>query len=418
MEKEFDEVLKHALSPKDEPDFWLNQRILNQVKEQRIMTRRKKRRVSVATMVAALVLCFSSVTVYAAWKYLSASDVAQNVQDTRLAEAFMSEQARIINETQSYGDYCVTLLSIVSGEMLSTYSQGNVGVNENNDIPEDRTYAVVVIERVDGVPMPDTAEESYGELELFASVLIGGYNPAAYNIVSMSGNYADVTEDGILYRLLECDNVEIFADHDLYLCVSEGMFYNTKAYDYDEMTGQIRRNEAYEGLNALFELPLDITKADSEKATEYIASLELSSDISEEKLNVELEEGFEVEVTEENRAGAEVAEYALQFVGTPYVWGADSLTEGTDSSGFTKSVYEHFGASLAHDSRKQKELGTEVDTLENALPGDLVFYDTPSHVAIYIGDGLIVHSVPQDGICISQADFDEVAGIRRILNVE
>ncbi len=412
MENEFDKVLKHALSPKDEPDFWLNQKILSRVEEQNIMVKRKRLEVSIATMVAAFVLGLSSVTVYAAWKYLSAADVAQNVEDTKLAKAFVSEQAFLINETQCYGDYRATLLSIVSGEMLSTYSQGDVG--GNNNIPEDRTYAVVAIERADGTPMPDTAEESYGELELFASVLIGGYNPAAYNIAAMSGNYADVTEDGILYRLFECDTVEIFADHALYICVSEGTFYNTEAYDYDEMTGQICRNEAYEGLNALFHLPIDPSKAKPQKAAEYIASQGFEPDISEEKLKVELEEGFEVEVTEGNKEGAEIAEYALRFVGNPYVWGADSLTEGTDSSGFTKSVYEHFGVSLAHDSRKQKELGTEVGALENARPGDLVFYDTPSHVAIYIGDGLVVHSVPLDGICISQADFDEIESIRRI----
>ena len=77
----------------------------------------------------------------------------------------------------------------------------------------------------------------------------------------MSGNYTDMTEDGILYRLFECDSIEMFADHDLYLCVSEGMFYNTDAYCYDELTGKIRRNEEYEGLNALFKLPLVISNA-------------------------------------------------------------------------------------------------------------------------------------------------------------
>ena len=81
---------------------------------------------------------------------------------------------------------------------------------KNDSIAADRTYAVIAIEKADGTPMPDTSEDSYGKLEIFASLLIGGYDPAFYNIVSMSGNYADMTEDGILYRLLECDNVEIF----------------------------------------------------------------------------------------------------------------------------------------------------------------------------------------------------------------
>lgn len=410
MDKKFDDALRHALTPSDEANFWLNQKILNRMEEQRTMAERKKKSLSVAAMIAALVLCMSSATVYAAWKYLSPSDVAENIQDIKLSEVFLSEQALIINETQSYGDYSVTLLSMISGEMLSEYPH-----YKNGSVAADRTYAVVAIEYTNGVSMPDTSEDGYGELEFFASPLIGDHNPAFYNIASMSGNYTDMVQDGVLYRLLECDNVEMFADHDLYLCVSEGMFYNTEAYCYDKLTGKISRNENYEGLNALFDLPVDISKANPEKAAEYIAGLGFESDISAEKVNVEPEGVFEVEITEDNKKGAEVAEYALQFVGTPYAWGDDSLTEGTDSSGFTKSVYEHFEISLPHNSVSQRELGTKVEALENAKPGDLVFYETPAHVAIYIGDGMIVHAMPEIGICISEVDFDDISEIRRIM---
>lgn len=413
MDKEFDDALRQALTPGDEADFWLNQKILNRLKEQETVAERKKRRLPAAAVIAILVLCASSVTVYAARKYLSSSDVAEQVRDRKLAEAFLSEQAFIINETQSYGDYSVTLLSIISGETLSEYPR----YTENGFIAADRTYAVVAIENANGVPMPDTSEEGYGELDFFASPLIDGYNPAFYNIASMSGDYTDMTEDGILYRLLACDNVEIFADHGLYLCVSEGTFFNTEAYCYDVLTGKISRREEYEGLNALFDLPVDISKADPEKAAEYMADLGfVESDILTEKLNVELEKSFEVAVTEDNKRGAEVAEYALQFVGNPYAWGGDSLTEGTDSSGFTKSVYEHFEISLPHASNRQRESGAKVETLENAQPGDLIFYETSSHVAIYIGDGMIVHAMPDNGICISEVDFDEIAEIRRIMS--
>ncbi len=412
MDKKFDDALRHALTPCDEANFWLNQKILNRVEEQRAMGERKKRKLPVAAIIAALVLCVSSVTVYAAWTYLSPSDVAENIRDIKLSEVFLSEKAIIINETQSYGDYSVTLLSIVSGEMLSEYPH-----YKNGSIVADRTYAVVAIENANDVSVPDTSEDGYGRLEFFVSPLIGDYNPAFYNIAGMSGNYTDMVQDGILYRLLECDNVEIFADHDLYLCVSEGTFYNTEAYCYDKLTGKISRNEKYEGLNALFDLPVDISRANPEKAAEYMAGLGyVESDILVEKLNVELERDFEVEITEDNKKGAEVAEYALQFVGNPYSWGEDSLTEGTDSSGFTKSVYEHFGESLPHESDGQCKLGTKVETLGNAEPGDLIFYETPAHVAIYIGDGMIVHAMPEIGICISEVDFDDISAIRRIMN--
>lgn len=267
MEKEFDELLRRALSPKDVPDFWLNQNILNRTKEQKTMMKSKKK-LSVAVLIATLVLCLGSVTTYAAWKYLSASEVTQNMEDTKLSDAFTSGQAVTINETQYYEGYQITLLSIISGENLSEFPSFN-----NDAILSDRTYAVIAIENADGTPMPDTSEDAYANLDFFASPLIAGYNPVLYNIASLNGNHTTMTEDGVLYRLLECDNVEIFADQELYLCVSDGVFYNAEAYIYDEVSGKISRNESYNGLNALFKLPLDASKANPEKAAEYLESM-------------------------------------------------------------------------------------------------------------------------------------------------
>lgn len=412
MEKELNELLRHALTPTDEPDFWLNQKILNQVKEKKGMEGRKKIRFSTATLIAVIVLCLSSVTAYAAWKYLSPAEVAGKMNDTRLAEAFLGEQALLINETQSYGGYDVTLLGITSGEALSEYQH----YSEDGLIDADRTYAVVEIRNSDGTPMPDTSEEAYGELEFFASPLIQGYNPAFYNIVSMNGDYMEMSEEGILYRLVCCDNVEIFANHDLYLCICDGSFYNKELYDYDEATGMISRNEAYEGLNALFHLPIDPANADPQKAQDYIRSLEIGNrQAAAEETTIAVENPLTVEVAGNSEKGREVAEYAVQFVGNPYEWGGTSLTKGADCSGFVKSVYEHFDISLPHSAVEDREQGLEIENLENAEPGDLICYDNPSHVAIYIGAGKIVHSYPEIGVCISEAEYDEIVAIRRIL---
>ncbi len=423
MDKKLDEALRQALAPCEEADFWLNQKILNRaaglaenkedIKEEKnkMGIRRKKRGLSAAA-IAAAVLCTSSVTAYAAWKYLSSSDIAAHVQDRKLVDAFLSRQAFIINETQNYGDYRVTLLGIISGELLSEYPHGK----ENGRIATDRTYAVAAIEYADGRPVPDTSEEAYGELEFFVSPLIGGYNPALYNIADMSGNYTDITEDGILYRLLECDDIGIFAGYDRYLCVCEGTFYQKEAYIYDEETGKISRNQEYQGLNALFELPADGAEPDFEKAAEYMAGLGPETDIQKEKLYASPGESFEVHAPKAYKKGAAAASYALQFTGNPYAWGKDSLTEGTDSSGFTKSVCGHFGIRLPHDSARQREFGTKIENLEQAVPGDFIFYDMPAHVAIYIGDGMVVHAMPELGICISNAGFDEISEIRRIFD--
>lgn len=113
--------------------------------------------------------------------------------------------------------------------------------------------------------------------------------------------------------------------------------------------------------------------------------------------------------------GQAVANFALQFVGNPYVWGGSSLTNGTDCSGFTMAVYSNFGVSLPHYDASQRNYGVAVGSLAEAAPGDLVCYN--GHVGIYIGGGQIVHaSNPRDGIKVSNAGYRSIVAIRRIFN--
>ena len=112
--------------------------------------------------------------------------------------------------------------------------------------------------------------------------------------------------------------------------------------------------------------------------------------------------------------GKEVVDYACQFVGNPYVYGGTSLTNGTDCSGFVMSVYQNFGVSLPHSSSAQRSKGYDVGGLENAQPGDIICYF--GHVAIYVGDGKIVHaSTSKTGIIVSDNVNDrKVLSVRRI----
>ena len=111
--------------------------------------------------------------------------------------------------------------------------------------------------------------------------------------------------------------------------------------------------------------------------------------------------------------GVAVAQYGLQFVGYPYVYGGSSLTNGTDCSGFVMSVYANFGVSLPHSSAADRSQGYGVDGLENAQPGDIICYS--GHVGIYIGNGQIVHaSNSKTGIIVSNAGYRNILAIRRI----
>ena len=113
-------------------------------------------------------------------------------------------------------------------------------------------------------------------------------------------------------------------------------------------------------------------------------------------------------------SGSSVVDYATQFVGNPYVWGGTSLTNGADCSGFVQSVYKNFGVDLPRTSYEQQNAGTEV-SYEDAQPGDLICYG--GHVAIYMGDGKIVHaSNAKDGIKISDnAAYRTILSVRRLV---
>ena len=118
----------------------------------------------------------------------------------------------------------------------------------------------------------------------------------------------------------------------------------------------------------------------------------------------------------EGSGGVAVVEYAKQFLGNRYVFGGTSLTNGTDCSGFTMGVYRHFGYSLPRTSSAQRSVGTKVNGLANAKPGDLICYS--GHVAIYMGNNMIIHaSNAKDGIKISyNAAYRNIVAIRRIIN--
>jgi cell wall-associated NlpC family hydrolase len=111
--------------------------------------------------------------------------------------------------------------------------------------------------------------------------------------------------------------------------------------------------------------------------------------------------------------GKEIAIYACGFVGYPYVAGGLSLTNGTDCSGFTMLVYQAFGYSIPRTSTAQRSAGVEV-SYADAQPGDIICY--PGHVAMYIGNGQIVHaSSAKTGIKISNALYREILCVRRIV---
>lgn len=154
-------------------------------------------------------------------------------------------------------------------------------------------------------------------------------------------------------------------------------------------------------------------KEEEQKAKEAQASAQSDQSVEQLTASQEQQSVQTVSASSGSSLGAAVANYAVQFVGNPYVYGGTSLTNGADCSGFVMSVYKNFGVSLPHSSSADRHVGYGVGSLSEAQPGDLVCYS--GHVGIYIGGGQIVHaSTAATGIKISNASYRTPVAIRRI----
>lgn len=111
-------------------------------------------------------------------------------------------------------------------------------------------------------------------------------------------------------------------------------------------------------------------------------------------------------------------QYAKQFLGNPYVYGGTSLTDGVDCSGFVQQIFKHFGITTGRSSRDQYANAQSI-SFEQLQPGDLVFYasgDYINHVAIYAGDGVIIHAAnARTGICTGRYNYRTPVGYGRFI---
>lgn len=129
-----------------------------------------------------------------------------------------------------------------------------------------------------------------------------------------------------------------------------------------------------------------------------------------------IDKEYQYEGTGDKNVGQQIAQEGLKYIGKPYVYGGNSLTNGIDCSGFTKKVHEKFGIVVPRSSAAQRKSGKAINGLANALPGDIICYD--GHVALYTGNGNIVHAsnpkpYPEGGVKTGRADYRSILAIRR-----
>lgn len=219
----------------------------------------------------------------------------------------------------------------------------------------------------------------------------------------------DWNKDADFEALHEGDIINLYETKPLVTVSSVEEITYTKEIDYD--TKYIKSSKLYIG-----ETKVKKEGEKGEKVVTAVVTKENGETVDRQVLSSEtVKEPVKAVIYKGTKArGSAVVDYARQFIGNPYVYGGASLTGGTDCSGFTMSVYAHFGYSLPHNSYAQLNCGKAVSYGE-AQPGDLIIY--PNHVALYAGGGMIIHaSSPRTGITTGSATYRTILGVRRIIN--
>lgn len=218
----------------------------------------KKLAVLIAACIALL-----AVSVSAAVMLLSPSEVAVEAGQPLLAEAFQSPDAISINETVESGEFSITMLGLVSGKNLDV-------LNQNLDAAH--TYAVLALRCLDGTPLEN---QTFDFMSYTMTPLVSGCAPTAVNNWTLNATAQGIAVDGVYYYLLDTESIEMFADRTVYMAFYEGMAPNNDIFTLAE-DGSISFTEDFEGVQALFTLPLDPAKADPDAADAFIADTGLT----------------------------------------------------------------------------------------------------------------------------------------------
>ena len=187
-------------------------------------------------------------------------------------------------------------------------------------------------------------------------------------------------------------------------------------YSYEQVSDYIDYYEepVYEEEDYFYEETPVIEQSYEEEYEDY--SNDYIEEDYEDYEEYEQEEEVAYSETTSSGDGSYIVDYAKQYVGNPYVYGGNSLTNGVDCSGFTQQVFGDNGISLARTAADQSQGGQNV-SMDDLQAGDLLFYDNGGyvgHVAIYCGDGTVVHaSNKETGITISDANYRTPVSAKR-----
>lgn len=208
-------------------------------------------------LAVAAAVAMLTVSAYAASRWLSPAQVADMVGNPALSRAFEGENAVKMNQSVQTGDLSVTLAGMVSGKNLSDWT---------DEADQSRTYAVMILESLDGTALN---VENFPLGQYTFTPLVAGFTPWSVNSWTLDTGVSLLEQDGVLYYLLDVQNLEMFADHTVYVAFYQGA---SPSLDYFVMAedGTISFAEKFEGPRALFTLPLEQSKADPAAVEQFM----------------------------------------------------------------------------------------------------------------------------------------------------
>ena len=165
---------------------------------------------------------------------------------------------------------------------------------------------------------------------------------------------------------------------------------------------------------------MDEIKAEAEEKKALLARAEVDEETAPEDVTTPAPaETAEVQIPASGNVRSDIVNFAMQYVGYPYVHGGNSLETGTDCSGFTSLVYAQFGYGLSRTPAGQLSGNGRSISLDEAQPDDIICYGKSkcTHVAIYIGNGQIVHAAnPRKGVVVYNVGYDNILGVKNVID--
>lgn len=329
-----------------------------------------------------------------------------NIEDSETAMAAAAEDPEeelfrnlVIAQVHS----CVNVRSLPSesGEILGKLYNNSVGTF----IQEEDGWYLIKSGSVTGYVKAEYCVTGEDAVEIARSV---GTRIATVTTQTLFVRTEPTTESSILGMVPEAEELLVLEETEGWVKVDVEEGTGWVSTDYVDLRSEFVQAESKEEEAARL-----AKEAEERRKAQAAAAAKVSKKSNSSSTTTNTQSSASYSVGDGSEMGVAVAEYGLQFVGNPYVWGGTSLTNGADCSGFVMSVYANFGVSLPHSSASDRSQGYAVDGLANAQPGDLICYS--GHVALYIGNGQIVHaSNKKTGIIVSQADYRKILAIRRI----